>query len=195
MSYQLHKVWETDMTFDLDLWPTDLNINRDHLLTKDYLPTKFEDSGAKRSWVISCTRLRDTDIPTDMCNAICPSFFEGGHKNYTDPTWKWGVMARHRFLVCVQWPWPWRYHLGSKSWHTLESWTTIVWNIIQIQYGSEELWPEIGFGYVCTMTLTFEICPWVKVMSHGQQLCKISSRSITAVRSYGPDICALWPWP
>ena len=44
------------MIFDLDLWPTDLNINRDHLLTKDYLPTKFEASGAKRSWVISCTR-------------------------------------------------------------------------------------------------------------------------------------------
>ena len=44
------------MTCDLDLWPTDLNINRDHLLTKDYLPTKFEASGAKRSWVINCTR-------------------------------------------------------------------------------------------------------------------------------------------
>ena len=74
------KVWETDMTFDLDLWPTDLNINRDHLLIKDYLPTKFGASGAKCSWVISCTRLRDTDIPTDTCNAICPSFLEGGHK-------------------------------------------------------------------------------------------------------------------
>ena len=35
----------------LNLWPTDLNINRDHLLIEDYLPTKFEDSGAKRSWV------------------------------------------------------------------------------------------------------------------------------------------------
>ena len=44
------------MTFDLDLWPTYLTINRDHLLIKDYLPTKFEASGAKRSWVISCTR-------------------------------------------------------------------------------------------------------------------------------------------
>ena len=44
------------MTFDLDLWPTDLNINRGHQLIKDYLPTKFEASGAKRSWVISCTR-------------------------------------------------------------------------------------------------------------------------------------------
>ena len=44
------------MTFDLDSWPTDLNINRGHLLMKDYLPTKFEASGAKRSWDISCTR-------------------------------------------------------------------------------------------------------------------------------------------
>ena len=50
---------------DLWPWPTDLNINWDHLLIKDYLRTNFEASGAKRSWVISCTRLRDTDIPTD----------------------------------------------------------------------------------------------------------------------------------
>ena len=49
---------------DLDLWPTDLKINRDHLLTKDYQTTKFEASGAKRYWVISCTRLRATDRPT-----------------------------------------------------------------------------------------------------------------------------------
>ena len=67
-----------------DLWPTDLKINRDHLLTKDYLPTKFETSGAKCYWVISCTRLRATDIPTDIptdrCKAICPSFFKGGIK-------------------------------------------------------------------------------------------------------------------
>ena len=40
----------------LDLWPTNLNIDRGHLLIKDYLSTKFERSGAKRSWVISCTR-------------------------------------------------------------------------------------------------------------------------------------------
>ena len=52
------------MTFDLR--PSDLTINRDHLLTKDYLPTKFEASGAKRSGVISCTRLRATGIPTDI---------------------------------------------------------------------------------------------------------------------------------
>ena len=44
------------LTFDLDLEPTDLNIDRGHLLIKDYLPTKFEACRAKRSWVISYTR-------------------------------------------------------------------------------------------------------------------------------------------
>ena len=44
------------LTFDTDLWPTDLNINRGHLLIKDYLLSKFEASGAKHSWVNSCTR-------------------------------------------------------------------------------------------------------------------------------------------
>ena len=117
---------------DLWPWPTDLTIKRDHLLIKDYLPTKFEVSWGKRSWVISCTRWSrlawpltltfdlltwlsigiiyssrtiylpswsfwgkaflsyqlhkvkgyrptgPTDIPTDMCKAICPSFFKGG---------------------------------------------------------------------------------------------------------------------
>ena len=36
----------------LDLWPIDLNIDRGHLLIKDYLPTKFEASGAKCSWLL-----------------------------------------------------------------------------------------------------------------------------------------------
>ena len=101
VNYPLHKVWETDMTFDLDLWPTDLTINRDHVLIKDYLPNKFEASGAKRSWVISCTRLRatdiPTDIPTDMCNAICPSFFEGGHKNIHKAS-----QASHRKIFSIR---------------------------------------------------------------------------------------------
>ena len=68
-----------------DLWPTDLNINRNHLLINDYLSTKFEAPGSKRSWAISCRTFRETDISTDrqtdMCKAIYPSYFEGGgHK-------------------------------------------------------------------------------------------------------------------
>ena len=63
------------MTFDLDLCLNDLNINRDHLLIKDYLPTKC-------SWVISCTSLRETDRRTDRqtdghVQRNMPSFFKG----------------------------------------------------------------------------------------------------------------------
>ena len=36
--------------------------------------------------------------------------------------------------------WPW-----VKAINTLGSWTTILWNIIQIQHGSYELWPGHGF--------------------------------------------------
>ena len=53
------------LTFNLDLWPTDLNVNRDHVLIKDYLPTKFEASGAKCSRVICCTRF-ETDMTFDL---------------------------------------------------------------------------------------------------------------------------------
>ena len=66
LSYPLHKVWKTDMTFDLDLWPTDLTINRDHLLIKDYLPTEFEASGAKGCWVIRCTRFERLTWPLTL---------------------------------------------------------------------------------------------------------------------------------
>ena len=49
-------IWKKGLTFDPDLWPTDLSMDRDHLLNKDYLLTKFEACGAKRSWVICRTR-------------------------------------------------------------------------------------------------------------------------------------------
>ena len=49
-----------------DLWPTDLNINRGHLLIKDYLPTKFEGCGAKRYWFISCTRWSRVEWPLTL---------------------------------------------------------------------------------------------------------------------------------
>ena len=73
------------MTFDLDLWSTDLNINRVHLLIQDYLHTKSEACWAKYSRVISCTRLRDTDIPIyrpayrpTCAKHYAPSFSKGG---------------------------------------------------------------------------------------------------------------------
>ena len=66
LSYPLHKVWKTDMIFDRDLWPIDLTINRDHLLIKDYLPIKFEASGAKHCWVIRCTRFERLTWPLTL---------------------------------------------------------------------------------------------------------------------------------
>ena len=111
---------------------------------------------------------------------------------YLDPTWQWGVMARRPISgICAMWPWPWRYVLGSRSWHTLGSWTTIVWNIIQIQLGREETWPGHGFPVFlhCDLDLGYMTLgqgpdtPW----GHWQQLCEILSRSNLAERRYGPD--------
>ena len=42
-------IWTIGLIFDPDLWPTDLSIDRDHILNQDYLPNKFEACGAKRS--------------------------------------------------------------------------------------------------------------------------------------------------
>ena len=54
-------------TSDLNLWPTDPNINRDHLLIKDYLPTNFEAFWANSSWVISCCGIGDQrDLYLDL---------------------------------------------------------------------------------------------------------------------------------
>ena len=89
------------------------------------------------------------------------------------------------------WPWLWRNDLGSSSWYTLESWTTIFWNIIQIQHGKEELWPGRRF-WVCEH---YKLDLWDITLGqghdtplgHGQQLCEMLSRSNLVVRSYDPD--------
>ena len=90
--------------------------------------------------------------------------------------------------MCALWPWHLRF---SRSWHTVELWTILVWNIIQIQHCREELWLGHRF-WVCVhcdpdlgdMTLgqghDTPLC-------HVQQLCEILSRFNMAVRSYGPD--------
>ena len=54
-----HDLW-------LDLWPTDLNINRGHLLILDNLPTTFEACRTKHCWVISCTRYGQSIWPLTL---------------------------------------------------------------------------------------------------------------------------------
>ena len=75
-------------------------------------------------------------------------------KYYPDPTWHRGVMARTRISsICALWPWPWRYVIGSRSWHTLRSWTTIMWNIIQIQLASylQGVIARTGLSSMCAL--------------------------------------------
>ena len=126
-------------------------------------------------------------------------------KYYPHPTRQCRVMTQTQILLRVHFD----LDLGSRSWHILGSRTTIVWNIIQIQHGSEKLRPGHGI-WVCVhcdldiggMTL----CQSHNTpLGHGQQLCAIISRSNFAVRSYGPDtdfgyLCTVtltletWPW-
>ena len=125
-------------------------------------------------------------------------------KYYPDPTWQWGVMARTRILVlCVLWPWPWRYDLGLRSWYTLGSWTTIVWNIIQIETGSEELWPGHGF-WVCVhcdldlwnMTFGQVIAhPWVMDNNCVKYYPDPTWQWGVTARTQILGMWALWPWP
>ena len=130
-------------------------------------------------------------------------------KYYPDLTGQSGVMARTQILsICALWPWPWRYDLGLRSWDTLGSWTTIVWNINQIQHNNEELWPGHGF-WVCVHCDLDLGCMNLgqgheTPLGHGQQLREILSRSNMAV-SYCQDtdfeyLCTMtltleiWTW-
>ena len=116
------------------------------------------------------------------------------HPHLRDP-WKVMVWKKY-FAMCKLWHWPWRYVPESWSW-------SIAWYIIKIQFGSDNLWPGHGFGYVCTVTMNSEIWPWVKVMTYPSV---IDNKCV----KYYPDptwqwgvmartcisaICALWPWP
>ena len=91
------------------------------------------------------------------------------------------------------WPWPWRYDLGLRSWHTFRLWTTNVWNNIQIQLGSEEVLP--GHGCLVCMHCDLDLGDMTlgeghdTPLGHAQQLCEIS-RSDKWVQSYGPD--SMW---
>ena len=135
------------MTCDLDLWPTDLKINRDHLLTKDYLPTKFEAHGAKRYWVISCTRLRDTDIPTyrptDRCKAICPPFSKGGGggghkrdhlltKDYLPTKFEAYGAKRYWVISCTRW--------SKLAWPVTLTFDLLTWKSIGIIYSPRTIY-------------------------------------------------------
>ena len=69
--------------------------------------------------------------------------------------------------MCVLWPWPWRYDLGSRSWHTLRLWKTIVWNIIHIGRLGTELWPGHDGEQTDGQTVWFLNTPLPTLFSSG----------------------------
>ena len=101
-----------------------------------------------------------------------PSIMDNNcEKYYLDPTWQWRVMDWRRILgMCALWPWPWNFDLGSSSWHILGSWTTIVWNIIQIQHDSEGSWTIIVWNIIQIRQVVKKLWPGhdVNRRTHGQ---------------------------
>ena len=99
------------MTFDLDFWPNDLNINSGHVLIKDYLPTKFEACGAKRSWVISCTRWSRLAWLLTLTFDLL-TWISRGHaliKDYLPTKFEACGAKRSWFISCTRWSrlaWP-----------------------------------------------------------------------------------------
>ena len=208
------------MTFDLDLWHTDLNNNRGHLLNKDYLPTKLEASEAKHSWVISCTRWSNLAWPLtltfDLLTWISIGVIYSSRTIYL-PSLK---LLRQNILELsvaqseVNWHdlWPWPSDLNIKRGHLLikdylptkfeASGAKRFW-VISCTRLSNLAWP---------LNLTFDLLTWISI---GDLLTWISIGVIYSSRTiYLPSLKLLgqsalelsvaqgevtwhdlWPWP
>ena len=122
-----------------DLWPTDLNINRGHPLMQDYLPTKFEASGAKCSWVISCTRWSRLAWPLTL---TCWPECQWGHlliQNYL-PTKFEASWAKHSCVIsCARW--------SRLAWPLILTFDLLTWISKGVIYSSRTVYlPSSGFS-------------------------------------------------
>ena len=120
------------MTFDLDLWPTDLKINRDHLLTKDYLPTKFEASGAKRSWVISCTRWSKLAWPLTLTFDLNINRDHLLTKDYLPTKFEASGAKRSGVISCTRW--------SKLAWPLTLTFDLLTWKSIGIIYSPRTIY-------------------------------------------------------
>ena len=123
------------MTFDLDLWPTDLNINRGHLRIKDYLPTKFEASEAKHSWVISCTRWSKLAWPLtltfDLLTWISIGVISASRTIYL-PSLKLLGQSVLELSVCTRW--------SNLAWPFTLTFDLLTWRSIGVIYSSRTIY-------------------------------------------------------
>ena len=92
----LPKVITIGLTFRL----TDLSIDRDHLLIKDCLPTKFIGSRVKGSWVISYTRCGDQLTYRRMQSNMPLLLQRGGGHTYW---FNWQVSDFHIWYSDCRW--------------------------------------------------------------------------------------------
>ena len=74
---------------DLDLYPIDPKINREHLLSMTNIWMKFEEAGPYQTLVIDLTRLHTTDGRTDLQTAA---------KQYTPSSSKGGIIVIMLYL-------------------------------------------------------------------------------------------------
>ena len=134
--------------------------------------------------------------------AICamrpwPLRCDCGSRSWTTTVWNIRTQLdskklwpRHWFSQCVYCDLVLkRYDCGPRSWHSFGLWTTILWNIIQIQHNSSDLRPgqELWLRMQCDlgdMTLGPD---HDTSLDHGQQLREILYRSNITVGSYCPN--------
>ena len=199
------------MTFDLDLWPTDLNINRGHLLIKDYLPTKFEASWAKRSWVISCkswSRLAwPLTVTFDLLTWISIGVIYSSRTIYLASLKLLGQSVLELSVAQgeVDWHdlWPWPLDLNINRGHLLikdylptkfeASWAKRSW-VISCTSWSRLAWP---------LTLTFDLLTWISIwVIYSSRTIYLASLKLLgqsvlelSVAQGEVDWHDLWPWP
>ena len=116
-SYSLRKMWENNMTFDLNLWSIYLNINKDYWVIKDYLCTKFEASWTKHSWImwIHCIRCGSRIWP----HKITSKLLTQGYRYHKLPK----AFGKS-------------FWTGVKLWPFVQIW----WNIVSSIYFWRNLW-------------------------------------------------------
>ena len=199
------------MTFDLDLWPIDLKINRDHLFTKVYLPTKFEASGAKRSWVISCTRWSKLAWPLTLTFDLLTWNINRDHlltKDYLTTKFEASGAKCSWVISCTRWSklaWPLtltfdlkinRDHLFTKDYLPTKfeacgakrSW------VISCTRWSKLAWP---------LTLTFDLLTWKSIgIIYSPRTIYLPSLKLVGQSVLELSVAQgevnwhdLWPWP
>ena len=108
-------------------------------------------------------------------------------KYYPDPIWQLGVVVPTRiWSMYALWHWPLEFDIGSRSWHTRGLGQQLCKILSRSNFAVRSYGLDTDFEYVCSVTLTLEIWPWVNtLLGHGQQVCEIHvlSRSNMAERS------------